>query len=96
MEEVLGKEVAAPRMKIDNQSAIALGKNPVLHDRSKHIKMKYHFILECVEQGEISLEFVGTHDQLVDILTKPLAKVRFQELRERIGVVKLSLIKALN
>jgi hypothetical protein len=32
MEEVLGKEVAALRMKIDNQSAIALGKNPVLHD----------------------------------------------------------------
>jgi hypothetical protein len=32
MEEVLGKEVAAPRMKIDNQSAFALGKNPVLHD----------------------------------------------------------------
>jgi hypothetical protein len=58
--------------------------------------MKYHFILECVEQGEISLEFVGTHDQLVDILMKPLAKVRFQELHERIGVVKLSLIKALN
>jgi hypothetical protein len=96
MEEVLGKKVAAPRIKIDNQSTIALGKNHVLHDRSKHIKMKYHFIRECVEQGEISLEFVGTHDQLAYILMKPLARVRFQELRRRIGVVKLSSIKALN
>jgi hypothetical protein len=88
MEEVLGKEVAAPRIKIDNQSAIALSKNPVLHDRSKHIKTKFHFIRECVEQGEISLEYLGTHDELADI--------RFQELRGRIGVVKLSSIKALN
>jgi hypothetical protein len=49
MEEVLGKKMAAPRIKIDNQSAIVIGKNPVLHDRSKHIKMKYHFIRECAE-----------------------------------------------
>jgi hypothetical protein len=45
----LGKKMAAPRIKIDNQSAIVIGKNPVLHDRSKHIKMKYHFIRDCAE-----------------------------------------------
>jgi hypothetical protein len=46
---------------------------------------------ECVEHGEIHLEFLGTQDQLADILTKPLAKVRFQDLCKRIGVTKLSL-----
>jgi hypothetical protein len=39
---------------------------------------------------------VGTHDQLADILMKPVARVRFQELRGRIGVVKLSSVKVLN
>jgi hypothetical protein len=96
LEELVGLTVAAPMIKVDNQSAIALSKNPVLHDRSKHIKTKYHFIRECVEHGEIRLEFVGTQDQLADILTKPLARVRFQELRERIGVTKLPSIEALN
>jgi hypothetical protein len=77
MEEMMGVKLAALIIKMDNQSAISLSKNPVLHDRSKHIKIRYHFIRECVEHGEIHLEFVGTHDQLADILTKPLAKVRF-------------------
>jgi hypothetical protein len=74
---------------MDNMSAIALSKKPVLHGRSKHIKTKYHFIRECVDNGEVVLESVGTVNQLADILTKPLTRVRFQELRERIGVVKL-------
>jgi hypothetical protein len=75
---------------MDNQSTIALSKNLVLHARSKHIKTKYHFIKECVDRGEVALESVGTVDQLVDILTKPLARVRFEELRGRIGVIKLT------
>jgi hypothetical protein len=79
-----------------NQSAIALSKNPVLHDISKHINTKYHFIRECVELGEISLEFVGTQDQLADLLTKPLARVKFQELCGRIGITKLPMSKELN
>jgi hypothetical protein len=57
--------------------------------RSKHIKIRYHFIGECVERGDVVLEFVGTQDQLADMLTKALGRVRFQELREKIGVVKI-------
>jgi hypothetical protein len=68
----------------------------MLHDRSKLVKIRYHFICECVEHGEIHLEFVGMQDQLPDILTKPLAKVRFQDLCERIGVIKLSSVKDQN
>jgi hypothetical protein len=93
LEELLGLKMAAPRIRLDNQSVIALSKNPVLHDRSKHIKTKYHFIRECVELREISLEFVATQDQLADLLSKPLARVKFQELRRRIGITKLPMSK---
>jgi hypothetical protein len=41
---------------VDNKSAINLNKNPVHHDRSKHIDTKYHYIRECVDGGRIILE----------------------------------------
>jgi hypothetical protein len=75
---------------MDNTSAIALSKNPVLHARSKHIKTKFHYIRECVNRGEVVVDAVGTADQLADILIKPLARVRFAELRGRIGLVQLT------
>jgi hypothetical protein len=74
---------------IDNKSAIQLCKNLVFHDRSKHIEVRYHFIRECVEAGKICAEHISTGDQLADILTKPLARVRFQELRTRLGMVNV-------
>jgi hypothetical protein len=57
---------------VDNQSAIALAKNPVHHDPSKHIDTKYHFIRDCVDGGQIKLEHVETARQLGDILTSHL------------------------
>ncbi|RLN29846.1 putative mitochondrial protein [Panicum miliaceum] len=87
--DIAGANVQQPVLKMDNQSAIALSKNHVLHDRSKHIDMKFHFIRECVEGGRISLDYVSTQEQLVDILTKSLGRARFCELRNKIGVVKL-------
>jgi hypothetical protein len=75
---------------MDNTSAIALSKNPVLHARSKHIKTKFHYIRECVNRGEVVVDAVETADQLADILIKPLARVRFAELRGRIGLVQLT------
>jgi hypothetical protein len=72
LEEIMGTQAVTPQIMMDNMSAIALGKNPVLHGRSKNIKTKYHFNRECVDRGEVELELVGTVDQLADILTKPL------------------------
>ncbi|XP_039841633.1 receptor kinase-like protein Xa21 [Panicum virgatum] len=54
--ELTGEEARAPILMVDNQSAIALAKNPVHHDRSKHIDTKYHFIRDCVDGGQIRLE----------------------------------------
>ncbi|WVZ96400.1 hypothetical protein U9M48_042040 [Paspalum notatum var. saurae] len=66
----------------DNKSAVALMKNPVHHERSKHIQIKYHFIREAVETGDIRPVIIGTAGQLADLLTKALSKTRFQGLRD--------------
>jgi hypothetical protein len=61
----------------------------VFHDRSKHIEVRYHFIRECVEKKQVTVEHLRTEEQLADILTKALARVRFQELRAKIGVAEI-------
>ncbi|WVZ80043.1 LOW QUALITY PROTEIN: hypothetical protein U9M48_027558 [Paspalum notatum var. saurae] len=69
---------------VDNQSAIALAKNPVHHDRSKHIDTKFHYIRECSDRGRITLRQTPTEEQLADLLTKSLGRDRFQELALRL------------
>ena len=71
---------------VDNQPAIALVKNPVLHDRIKHIDVKFHFLRDCVDGGQIVIEFVETGRQIADVLTKPLGRLRLTELKEMIGM----------
>jgi hypothetical protein len=85
--ELMGCKIGATELRVDNKSAIALMKNPVFHDRSKHIDTRYHYIRQCVENGSIDAQFVRTEDQLSDILTKALARVQFQELRRRISII---------
>ncbi|KAL0386129.1 UNVERIFIED_CONTAM: Retrovirus-related Pol polyprotein from transposon TNT 1-94 [Sesamum radiatum] len=75
---------------MDNKSAIALAKNPVFHDRSKHIDARFHFIRDCIANKEIEVEYIKTLDQVADIFTMTLKKDRFQQLRKMIGVVKES------
>jgi hypothetical protein len=62
----------------DNQSCIKLFENPVFHDRSKHIEIKYHFIRDRVQKGAMVLQYIPTNQQVADILTKPLAKGKFE------------------
>jgi hypothetical protein len=73
---MLGVESGTPPLLVDNQLVIALSKNPVFHDRSKHIDIRFHFIRECVEEGRIKLDYVPTAKQVVDLLTKALGRVR--------------------
>jgi hypothetical protein len=73
------------KLLVDNKSTIVLSKNPLHHDRSKHIDMRYHFVHDCVERGEVDIDHVSTNDQLTDILTKALGRVKFVELRAAAG-----------
>lgn len=56
----------------DSQSAIALAKNPVHHQRTKHIDIRHHFIREAIQNGQIEMKYVKTQENPADILTKPL------------------------
>ncbi|KAL6348524.1 hypothetical protein AAG906_013144 [Vitis piasezkii] len=84
--DLLKTEVKKVVLKIDNQSAIALSKNSVHHERSKHLNTRFHYIRDCVESGIIEIQNVCTEDQHANILTKSLARMKFLEMRERIGV----------
>jgi hypothetical protein len=87
--ELLDEKREAVKIFIDNKSAIQLCKNPVLHERSKHIDTRYHFIREKVADGKVAVEYVSTTNQLADILTKALGRAQFQNLRARIGVIDI-------
>jgi hypothetical protein len=58
----------------DNTSAIIISKNPVMHSKMKHIPIKYHFLREQVAEKNISVEYVGTKEQVADIFTEPLPR----------------------
>ena len=73
----------------DNTSAIAISYNPVLHSRTKHIGVRYHFLRDHVMKGDIELHFIHTDDQLADIFTKPLDENRFNYLISMLGMLNL-------
>ncbi|XP_066370990.1 secreted RxLR effector protein 161-like [Miscanthus floridulus] len=75
--ELKGEKTDAINLKIDNQTTIALSKNPVFHDSTKHIDIRYHYIRECVEENRVQLQSIGTLEQLTDILTKALGLEQF-------------------
>ncbi|CAJ2657083.1 unnamed protein product [Trifolium pratense] len=76
-------------LQIDNQSAINLAKNPVLHGRSKHIEARFHFLREQVNQGSLEVIHCATGSQVADIMTKSLKVDRFLNLRNSLGVFQL-------
>ncbi|KAG8494460.1 hypothetical protein CXB51_011869 [Gossypium anomalum] len=71
----------------DNQSAVKLTSNPVFHARTKHIKVRHHFIREKVLDQEIALERITSNQQIADIFTKALGKPEFERFRAALGVV---------
>ena len=77
-------------LNVDNQSAIKLTWNPEFLRRSKHIDIRYHFILVCekLRKNEIDTKYVRTHDQCADILTKPLSYDKFNVLRTKLNVIE--------
>ncbi|GJR40651.1 hypothetical protein Tco_1098698 [Tanacetum coccineum] len=73
----------------DNTSAIAISNNPVLHSRTKHIQIRYHFIKDHILKGDIELHFVPIDLQLANIFTKPLAEPRFTRLVAELGMLNI-------
>lgn len=66
---------------VDNQGAINLAKNPVNHQRSKHIDINYHFIRSEIQNGNVKLQYVQTDNNVADIFTKPASRVKLEKFK---------------
>lgn len=80
----LGVEVMPKVILEANQGAIAM--NLVDHSRTNHIDIRYHYVRECVQNGQIELQYCPTNDMKADILTKPQPKEKFEYPRAEIGL----------
>jgi hypothetical protein len=71
----------------DNEIAIRMADNPVEHSRTKHIDIRYHFLRDHQQRGDIEIAYVSTKEQLVDIFTKPLDEKIFSKLRNELNIL---------
>jgi hypothetical protein len=83
----VGKEQKEPTMiKCDNQISIKLANNPIYHAMKKHVDAQFHFVREKLQSNEIALMYCNTCENVADIFTKPLGKIKFEMFREMLGV----------
>ena len=70
----------------DNQSAIALAKNPVSHARAKHIDLRHHFVREAIQDKVIWVQYIPTTEMTADSLTKALGREKHEKCTSRMGM----------
>ncbi|KAF2292411.1 hypothetical protein GH714_022061 [Hevea brasiliensis] len=68
----------------DNLSALHLTVNPVLHSRSKHVALDYHYVRERVAQGVLITRYIPSAYQIADIFTKSMTKARLAQFRRKL------------
>jgi hypothetical protein len=85
---IFGVQMRPTMIYCDNQSCIKLSENPVFHDRSKHIEIRYHFIWDYVQRREVELQYISTDEHVADILTKALGRGKFITFRDKMGVMR--------
>jgi len=72
----------------DDQSCIKISKNHVFNDRSKHMEMRYHYVHDIVQRRAFSLQYILTNEKTMDVLTKPLLKMKFKYFGDKLGLVE--------
>lgn len=76
-------------LRCDNQSALALAKNPIHHARTRHIDVKQHFIRQAVTNGHVKFEYVQIDKNIADLFTKSLPKECHVEHCSGLGLTSL-------
>jgi hypothetical protein len=74
----------------DSQSALNLIGNPVYHEKSKHIGIRFHYIREQVQQKLVEFVYVPTEFQVADSLTKAVPREKLEYCRKKMGVWEIS------
>jgi hypothetical protein len=77
-------------LKIDNIYAINLAKNPIAHERSMHIEMRFHYLREQVSKGKLKLEHSKSENQIADVLTKGVKIEVFTKPRDLMEIEALT------
>ena len=90
LESLNQKQDKATSLLCDNSSTISVTKDPVLHGRTKHIRIRYHFLRELVNDGDVQVKYCKSEDQMADIFTKPLSRQVFEKHVESLGVMSKS------
>jgi hypothetical protein len=68
----------------DNQSTVHISKNGIKNERTKHIDVKYNFIVDEITLGNIKSQWISTTEQQADIFTKPLSRELFIKFRSQL------------
>ena len=71
----------------DNQSAIALAKNPVSYARAKHIDIRHHFVREAIQDKIIWIQHISTSEMTADSLTKALSRAKHEKWTMHMGMI---------
>ena len=79
-------QAEATSLFIDSQSAIKLAKNPVFHSKTKHVDTKYHHIRSLIAKDVLKPVYCPSEDQIFDIFTKPLGRIKFTKFRDELGI----------
>ena len=66
---------------------VKLTKDQMFHERTKHIDIKYHFIRDVIEEGELKVCKISTHDNPADILTKLVSVAKFELCSNLVGLM---------
>ena len=83
----LGLNLTHPTtLHVDNQSAIAIARNPEFHDRTKHIEVRHHFLRQLVDEGHVSPKYLPMGDQIADVLTKGLSRKKHEKFSQAMGL----------
>ncbi|GAA0162116.1 hypothetical protein LIER_39348 [Lithospermum erythrorhizon] len=90
LKELNHEDTECIQINCDNSSTIKLSKNPIIHGRSKHIDVRYHFLRDLTNEGVIALIHCGSTYQVADIMTKPVKIEAFQKQRASMEICTMS------